>query len=310
MIMSTDVEKALDKIPQHLLTCSVVSHTVASNSLRAHGLYPARLLCPWNSPGKNTDHQFHSPGNLLGLNLGLLCHRWIFTVWATREANWHEAPATIQLPCHNLTLSYLLCIPLYVSHHPCLPSFSVSHQPSLTTHFLNPGYVFHNPHPPSAIILTCSWLISSVVHLLFSRWVVSNYLWLHGLQHARLPYPSLSPGVCSNSCPSSLWCHPTMSFSVTPFSSCAQSLPAWGSFPMSWLFPSGGQSVGVSASASVLPVNIQGWFPLGLTGLISFQSRGPSRVFSCTTVWKASIFWHSDFFMVQLPIPTWLPEKP
>ena len=220
------------------------------------------------------------------------------------------SPATIQLPSHNLTLSYLLCIPLYVSHHPRPPSFSLSHQPSLKTHFLNSGYVFHSPHPPSAIIFTCPWLISSMVHLLFNCWVVSNYLWLHGLQHARLPYPSLSPGVCSNSCPLSCWCHPTISSSVAPLSSYSQSSPASGSFPMSWLFPSGGQNIGVSASASVLPVSIQGWFPLGLTGLISFQSRGLSRVFSSTTVQKALILWHSDFFMVQLPIHTWLLEKP
>ena len=103
-------------------------------------------------------------------------------------------------------------------------------------------------------------------------------LQLHGLQHARLFCPSLSPGVCSNSCPLSQWCHPTISSSVIPFSSCTQSFPASGSFPMSQLFTSGSQSIG--ASASVLPVNIQGWFPLGLTGLISLLSKGLSRVFS------------------------------
>ena len=99
---------------------------------------------------------------------------------------------------------------------------------------------------------------------------MSNSLWPHGLQHARLPLPSLFPEVCSNSCPLSRWCHPTISSSVVPFS-CLQSSPASGSFPMSWLFASGGQSIG--SSASVLPMNIQGWFPLGLTGLISLLSR-------------------------------------
>ena len=109
--------------------------------------------------------------------------------------------------------------------------------------------------------------------LLFSRSVMSDSFWLHRLQHTRPPCPSPSPGVCSNSCPLSQWCHPTISFSVIPFSSCLQSFPASGSFSGSLLFLSGGQSIGVSASASVLPMNIQGWFPLGLTGLISLCTR-------------------------------------
>ena len=111
---------------------------------------------------------------------------------------------------------------------------------------------------------------------------VMSVLQPHGLQHARLPCPLPSPGVCSNSCPLSHWCHPTISSSVIPFSSCLQSFAASGSFPMSRLFTSGSQSIGVSASASVLPVNIQGWFLLGLTSLISLQSKGLSRVFSTT----------------------------
>jgi len=102
----------------------------------------------------------------------------------------------------------------------------------------------------------------------------------HGLQHARLPCPSLSPGVCSNSCPLSQWCHPTISSSATPFSSCPQSFPGSRSFPVTQLFASGGQSIGASASASVLPMNIQGSFPLGWTGFISLHSKGLSRVFS------------------------------
>ena len=117
------------------------------------------------------------------------------------------------------------------------------------------------------------WLIGitdSMDMLLFSRSVMSNSLWSHGLQHARLPCPSPSPGACSNSCPLNQWYHPTISSSVIPFSSWPQSFPASGSFPMSQLFTSGGQSIG--ASTSVLPMNIQDWFPLGLTGLISLQS--------------------------------------
>ena len=126
--------------------------------------------------------------------------------------------------------------------------------------------------------------------LLLSQSVMSDSLQPHGLQHARLPCPSLSPRVCSNSCPLSRWCHPAISSSVVPFSSCPQSLPASGSFQMSHLFTWGGQSIGVSASASVLPVNIQGWFPLGWTGWISLQSKGLSRVFSNTIVQKHQFF--------------------
>ena len=100
---------------------------------------------------------------------------------------------------------------------------------------------------------------------------MSDSLWPHGLQHARLSCPSPSPGVCSNSCPWTQWFHPTILFSVMPFSSCPQSFPASGSFPMSQPFSSGGQSLGASASISVLPMNIQGWFPLGWMGLISLH---------------------------------------
>ena len=118
---------------------------------------------------------------------------------------------------------------------------------------------------------------------------------LHWLQHAGLPCPSSTPRTCSNSYPSSQWCHPTISSSV-PFSSCLQSFPASGSFPMSQFFPSGGQSTGASASISVLPMNIQDWFPLGLTCLISLQSKGLSRVSSNTTVQK------NQFFSAQLSL--------
>ena len=126
--------------------------------------------------------------------------------------------------------------------------------------------------------------------LLLSHWVTSNSLQPHGLQRARLPCPSLSPGVCCNSRPLSRWCHPTISSSVIPFSSCLQSSPASRSFPMSRLFTSGGQSIGASASASVLPVNIQDWFPLGLTFFISLLSKGLTRVFSSTTVQRHQFF--------------------
>ena len=120
---------------------------------------------------------------------------------------------------------------------------------------------------------------------LFSHSVLSDPLGPHGLQHARLPCLPPSPRACSNSCALSWWCHPTISSSVSPFSSCLQSFPASGSFLMSQLFTSGGQSIGASASASVLPKNIQDWFPLGFTGLI-LLSKGLSRAFSNTTVQK------------------------
>ena len=124
----------------------------------------------------------------------------------------------------------------------------------------------------------------------FTHSVMSDSLQPCGLQHARLPCPSPTPGACSNSCPLSQWCHPTISSSVVPFSSCLQSFPASGSFQMNHFFASGGQSIRVSSSASVLSMSIQGWFPLGLTGLISLLSKGLLRVFSHTTVWKHQLF--------------------
>ena len=122
----------------------------------------------------------------------------------------------------------------------------------------------------------------------FSHSVMSDFLQPHGLQHARLPCPAPTPRACSSSCLSSLWCHPTSS--TVPFSFCPQSFPASGSFPMSRFFPSGGQSIRASTSASILLINIQDWFPLGLTGLNSLQSKGFSRVFSNTTVQKHKFF--------------------
>ena len=129
---------------------------------------------------------------------------------------------------------------------------------------------------------------------------MSNSLQPHGQQHSRLPCPLPTPRACSNSCPLSQRCHPIISFSVNLFSSCLQSFPASGSFPKSQLFTSGGQSTGASASGSVLPMIIKGWFPLGLTGLISMLSKGLSRVFANTTVEKHQFFGIQPFFIVQL----------
>ena len=133
----------------------------------------------------------------------------------------------------------------------------------------------------------------------FSHSVLSNSLWPHGLKHIRRPCPSPTPRACTNSCPSSPWCHPTISSSVVPFSSCLQSFRASGCFPMIQFFTSGSQSIAVSASASVLPMNIQEWFPLGWTGWISLQSKGLLQ-HHCS---KASILQCSAFFIVQLSHP-------
>ena len=145
----------------------------------------------------------------------------------------------------------------------------------------------------------------------FSHSVVSDSLQPHEPQHARPPSPSPTPGVHPNPCPLSQWCHPTILSSVVSFSSCPQSFPASGSFQMSQLFTSCGQSIGVSVSTSVFPMNTQDWSPLGWTGWISLQSKGISRVFSNTTVQKHQFFGTQlSFFIVQLSHPTWPLEKP
>ena len=138
---------------------------------------------------------------------------------------------------------------------------------------------------------------------------MSDSFWLHGLQHARHPCPSLFSKVCSNSCPMSRWCHPTISSSVVPFSFCLQSFLASGSFPTCWLFASGGKNIGASAWASVLPMNIQGWFPWGLTGLISLLTKGLSRVFSNTTVQRHQFFSTQSILLSRCHMCTWLLEK-
>ena len=149
--------------------------------------------------------------------------------------------------------------------------------------------------------------VYSNYELLFSHWVMSNSLQPQELQHTRLCYTSLSPWICSNSCPLSQWCHPTISSSVIPFS-CSQSFPASGFFPVSQLFASSGQSIGASASASVLPMNIHCWFPLGLTGLISLLSKGLS-IISGITVWKLQFFGTWPSLWSSSHIHTWLLEN-
>ena len=152
--------------------------------------------------------------------------------------------------------------------------------------------------------------LSCACSLQFSRSVIFNSLQSCVLQHARIPCPSSTLGACSNSYPSSRWCHLTISASVIPFSSHLQYCPASGSFPVSQVFTSGGQSIGASASASVLPMNIQEWFPLGLTGLISLQSKGTLKSLLQNHSSKASILQRSTFFWSNSLIHMWLLEKP
>ena len=158
-------------------------------------------------------------------------------------------------------------------------------------------------------------LVNSVIHSDYWVFVVVKLLscvqlfvtpWT--VQRARLPSLSLFPGVCSNSCSLSQWCYSAVSSSVVPFFSCLQSFPASWFFPVSWLFASGGQTIGASASVSVM--NIQGWFPLTVTGLISLQSKGLSRVFSSTTVWKHQFFGVQPSLWSSTHICIWLLEKP
>ena len=200
------------------------------------------------------------------------------------------------------------------------PGFPVHHQLlKLTqTHIhwvsdtVQPFHPLPSPSPLTFslyVSLDLKWVSLDSLCLLIQFSCVQLFV-THGLQHARLPCPSPTPSACSNSCSSSQWCHQAISSSVVPFSSCLQSFPASGSSPMSQVFASGGQSIGVSASASILPMNTQDWFPLGWAGWISLLSKGLSKVFSNTTVQK------HQFFAAQLSvwsnshICTWQLEKP
>ena len=162
-------------------------------------------------------------------------------------------------------------------------------------------YIWNYFWTPYFVSLVC-------VSVLFSHSVVSNFLWSHGLQHARMLHPSPLPRAFSSSCPLSQWCHPTILSSVVPLSSWFQSFLGSGSFPVSWLFTSVAPSIG--DSVSVLPINIQGWFPLGLTDLISLLSKGLSRISSKTTVQKHQFFSDQLSLLSSSHIHTWLRGKP
>ena len=237
--------------------------SVTSDSLRPHRLLPTRLLRPWDFPGKNT---------------GVGCHFLLQGIFPTQGLN----PG---LPhCRQM---------LYPLSHQGSPYPTAYVMPFIFTHTLKHSVLQFNSHTHQATCLTAaedhwypltnfesSYLDGNSVQLSCS--VVSSFLQPHELKHARPPCPSPTPRVHPNPCPSSRWYHPTISSSVVPFSSCPQSFPASGSFQMSQLFAWGGQSTGVSASTSVLPMNTQDWSPLGWTGWISLQSKGLSRVFSNT----------------------------
>ena len=165
-------------------------------------------------------------------------------------------------------------------------------------------------HPGAILMLICPSLGLNRISVQFSHSVVFDSLRLYGLQRARLPCPTPTPRVYSDSRPLSCCCHPTLSSSVIPFSSCLQAFPAWGSVQMSQFFSSGGQSIGASASTSVLPMNIQDWFPLGWIGSISLQSKGLSRVFSNITVQKHQFFGTQLSLWSTSHIHTWRLEKP
>ena len=188
------------------------------------------------------------------------------------------------------------------------PCYSISHS---ELYFLRtetmPSHLCGTSTLPGIVYFMDKSKIIAIM-LLFSHSVMSDSLQPHGLQHTRLPCPSLSLRVRPNSCPLNCWCHSTISSSAIPFSSCLQFFPASKSFPKSGLFGSGGQSVGTLASASVLLMNIQGWFPLDWFDLSAVQGTLKSLLQHQSL--KASILWCSAFFMVQLSHPTWLLEKP
>ena len=232
-------------------------------------------------------------------------------------------------------LDVCICVQPLISLCTLCNSKDCAHQAPLSTGFSWQEYWSGLPFPPpgdppspgvvphllrllqedSSLLSHQEWLLmiqngyQSYLLLLFSCWVMSDSLWPPKSQLSRFPCLSLSPGVCSDSCPLSQWCHLTILFSVIPFSSCPQSFPASGSFPISQLFASGGQSIGTSASAPALPMNIQGWFPLGLAGLI-LLSRRLSRVFSSSGVWKHQFSGTQPSLWPIPHIHAWLLGKP
>ena len=240
-------------------------------------MYFAFSFCPWGSHGKNTGMSF--PFLLQWTTFCQNSSLWpVCMAWLIASLSYTSHFAMTRL------WSMKGIVDLQCVDFRCRTKYSVS--------------FFFSDYTPLYVITRS---------VQFSPSVVSHFLWPHGLQHARLPCSSPVPGTCSNSCPSSQWCHPTISSSVVPLPSCPQSFPASGSFQMSQLFTSGGQSIGVSASASM---NTQDRSSLGWAGWISLQSKGLSRVFSNTTVQKHQFFSAQLSSQSNCHIRTWPLEKP
>ena len=275
---------------------AAAKYFVMADSVRPHRWQPTRLPRPWDSPGKNT---------------GVGCHLLLQCMKVKSESEVAQSCPTLSDPMdsswpgsstHGVFQARVLewDAIAFSGTNPREYQIMRTHTKE-TTWIQNQASPNHQYHPVQDTPSKQQVQFSSVQSLSHDR--------LFATQHARPPCPSPTPGLYSNSCPSSRWCHPTISSSVVIFSSCPQSLPASGSFQMSQLFAWGVQSIGVSASPSVLPMNIQDWSPLGWTGWISLQSKGLTRVLSNTRVHK------HQFFGAQLSSPsnshihTWPLEK-
>ena len=288
---------------------------------------PARFLCLWNSPGKNTGVGGHFLLQKIfltqGLNPGLPHCRRILYCQDTREAQfgyWKpkshlskwEWPSAVPVPINMnffsrglLSRQMVWLFITRISPKTQDPSTLYEKCPLFKLHgSMNPLFQIHTLlFPPIMCWLYCMWSLL----LLFNPLVMSDCLWLHGLQHTKPPCPSPSPEVCLSSCSLHRWCHPTLSSSDTLFSFCPQSVPASGTFPMSQLFTSDDQNTG--ASASVFPMYIRGWFPLRMTSLISSLSKRLSGVFSSTTVWRHQFFGALPSLWSSSHNRTWLHGK-
>ena len=262
-----------------------------SDSLWPHELQHARLLCPSLSPWVC----------LNSCPMSQWCHTTIPCPVAPFSSCPQSCPASGSFPVSQFFTSDGQSIGA------CISSFQFSSSVQFSRSVMSGSSRLHElqharPPCPSP---------TPVVHSdsRSSSQSCPNLCWPHEWQHTRFPCPLPTPGLCSNSCSSSQWCHPTISSSRIPFSSCLQSFPATGSFLLSQFFTSGGQSIGASAWESVLPMNIQDWFPLGVTDLISLQSKGLSRVFPNTTVQKHRFFGFQLFLWHNFHIHTWLLGK-
>ena len=253
-----------------------------SNYLRPHGLHHTRLSCHSLFP-KVSSNSWPLSNDAICL---ILYHPLLLlpSIFPSIRVFSHELVLHIRWPkCWSFSFRIILPNNIQVDFIYNWLVSSKGHSRVFSSNTIQ-NHLFYRAQP--------SFWSSFHIHtsVKFSRSVVSKRLRSHGLQYTRPPYPATTPGAYSNSCPSCQWCLPTVSSSVIPFSSCLQSFPVSGSFPISQFFPSGGQSTGVSASASVFPKNIQDYFPLGLTGWIFLQSKGLSRVFSNTTDQKYQFF--------------------